>query len=69
MTLSQGLHLDFLLLPSMMIAAIGSGLLAPFAVRVVPEKVWNWVVPSYCLALTFSGFTKIGPTIISKLSG
>lgn len=64
-TLGGGTQLDFLLLPSMMIAAIGSGILAPFAVRVFPEKLWRWVVPLYCLALVVYGFYKIGPKLLS----
>jgi len=66
-TLSGGTQLDFLLLPSMMIAAIGSGIMAPFAVRVFPEKLWRWVVPGYCLCLVIYGFYKIGPKLLSTL--
>jgi len=66
-TLSTGTQIDFILLPSMMIAAIGSGIIAPFAVRVFPEKLWRWVVPAYCLCLAAYGFYRLGPTIMSEL--
>jgi len=66
-TLSAGTQIDFILLPSMMIAAIGSGIIAPFAVRVFPEKAWRWVVPIYCLCLAVYGFYRLGPTILAEL--
>ena len=66
-TLSTGTQIDFILLPSMMIAAIGSGIIAPFAVRVFPEKLWRWVVPLYCLCLAIYGFYKIGPQLLAAL--
>ncbi len=66
-TLSAGTQIDFILLPSMMIAAIGSGIIAPFAVRVFPEKLWRWVVPIYCLCLALYGFYRLGPTILAEL--
>ncbi len=68
-TLSTGTQIDFLLLPSMMIAAIGSGIIAPFAVRVFPEKAWRWVVPIYCLCLAVYGFYRLAPVILSQLGG
>lgn len=68
-TMSSGLQLDFLLVPSMMIAAIGAGIIAPFAVRVFPEKFWKWLVPTYCLALTAFGLYKIGPEVLAKILG
>jgi hypothetical protein len=68
LTLTAGVHIDFILLPTMMIAAIGSGIMAPFAVRIFPEKVWNYVVPIYCLVCVAICFYKIGPDLISHLS-
>lgn len=65
--LGAGIKIDFLLLPSTMITVIGGGILAPFAVRVFPEKLWRWVVPIYAILLTVYGFYQIGPQLLAAL--
>lgn len=65
--LSRGMRLDFILLPSMMIAAIGSGILAPYGIRMFPQKFSNWVIPVYCLVCTGICFWKIGPQVIRAI--
>jgi len=46
---ASGMKIDFLLLPTMMITAIGGGILAPYATRVFPQKFWTYTIPIYCL--------------------
>lgn len=61
--LSGGVVLDYLLLPSMMIATILSAVFAPWATRVFPEKIWQFVVPAYSLILAFYAIYKAVPSI------
>jgi uncharacterized membrane protein YfcA len=65
--LAGGTKLDFIILPSMMLAAIGSAILAPFATRVFPEKFWTWVVPIYCILCVAFIFWRLGPQILKAL--
>lgn len=46
--LGNGVNIDFILLPSMMLGSIIAVVAAPYAVRVLPEKCWRYFVPSYC---------------------
>ena len=65
--LAGGTHLDFIILPSMMLAAVGGGILAPYATRVFPEKFWTWVVPVYCILCVAFISWKIGPDVLKAL--
>jgi len=66
--LGAGETIDFILLPSMMLATMVSAVLAPYMTRVFPEKAWKWVVPAYCLILTSYTFYTIGPDVVRKIS-
>jgi hypothetical protein len=65
--LSGGIVIDYLLLPSMMIATILSAVVAPWATRVFPEKIWQFVVPAYSLILAFYSTYKAWPDIKKAL--
>jgi len=65
--LSGGVIVDYLLLPSMMIATILSAVVAPWATRVFPEKIWQFVVPAYSLILAFYSTYKSWPDIKKAL--
>ena len=67
--LTGGIVIDYLLLPSMMIATMFSAVAAPYMTRVFPEKAWRIVVPTYCCILAAYCFYKIVPDVISKLAG
>ena len=67
--LSSGVVLDYILLPSLMIATVFSAVAAPYATRVFPEKMWKVVVPLYCCIVAALCFWKIVPDIIQKLGG
>ena len=67
--LTSGVQIDYLLLPSMMIATMFSAIAAPYMTRVFPEKLWKIVVPAYCLVVAAICFWKIAPGIMAKLGG
>lgn len=67
--LGSGVTIDYILLPSFMLATMFSAVAAPYMTRVFPEKIWKVVVPAYCLCLTAYSFWKIAPSIIKRLAG
>jgi hypothetical protein len=67
--LGSGVTIDYILLPSFMLATMFSAVAAPYTTRVFPEKMWKFVVPTYCLALTAYAFYKIIPDVMKKLAG
>ncbi|MGA6924325.1 MAG: sulfite exporter TauE/SafE family protein [Desulfosarcina sp.] len=67
--LGSGVTIDYILLPSFMLATMFSAVAAPYMTRVFPEKAWKIVVPAYCLCLTAYAFYKIFPDIIKRLAG
>ena len=67
--LGSGVTIDYILLPSFMLATVFSAVAAPYMTRVFPEKLWKIVVPAYCLCLTAYAFYKIIPDIMKKLAG
>ncbi len=67
--LTSGVTIDYMLLPSMMLATMVSAVAAPYATRVFPEKLWNIVVPAYCLVLAVYAFYQIIPGVVKKLAG
>jgi len=67
--LGSGVTIDYILLPSFMLATMFSAVAAPYMTRVFPEKIWKVVVPAYCLCLTAYAFWKLVPDIIKRLAG
>lgn len=67
--LTSGVTIDYIMLPSLMIATVFSAVAAPYATRVFPEKMWKIVVPVYCCIVAALCFWKIVPDIIAKLAG
>jgi len=65
--LSQGVVIDFILLPSMLLGSMIAAVLAPYATRVFPEKTWKLFVPIYCCLLAAYSFWKIIPDLISRI--
>lgn len=66
---SGGATVDYVLLPSLMLATIFSAVAAPYATRVFPEKAWKIVVPAYCLILAAYSFYEIVPKVMKQLGG
>jgi uncharacterized membrane protein YfcA len=67
--LGSGVTIDYILLPSFMLATMFSAVAAPYMTRVFPEKIWKVVVPAYCLCLTGYAFWKLIPDVLKKLAG
>ncbi len=67
--LGSGVTIDYILLPSFMLATMFSAVAAPYMTRVFPEKIWKVVVPGYCLCLTGYAFWKLIPDIVKRLAG
>ena len=67
--LTGGVTIDYILLPSMMLATMFSAVAAPYATRVFPEKLWRIAVPAYCCIVAAICFWKIVPSVIEKLAG
>lgn len=67
--LTGGVVIDYLLLPSIMLATIFTAVLAPWATRVFPERIWQVVVPAYSLILAFYSTYKSFPAIKKALLG
>jgi hypothetical protein len=42
---------DLTLLPSLWLGAFPAAVLAPYAVRVLPNQVWKYLVPIYALVI------------------
>ena len=66
--LAGGVTIDYILLPSMMIATVFTAVAAPYTTRVFPEKMWKVVVPTYCVIVAIICFWKIIPGVIKKLA-
>jgi len=65
--LSQGMVIDFILLPSMLLGSVIAAVAAPYATRVLPEKTWKLLVPVYCCILAAYCLYKIVPQILGQL--
>ncbi len=61
--LKNGVNIDFVLLPSMMLGSIIAVVFAPYVVRVLPEKLWRNFVPVYCCLIGIYSLYKILATL------
>lgn len=61
--MSSGIILDFILLRSLMLATMLSAIAAPYAIRVLPEKIWRILVPGYCCVISIIFFWQIIPDL------
>ena len=62
--MQNGVIIDFVLMPSMLLGSLVAVIAAPYATRVLPEKVWKFVVPAYCCILAAWSFWKAVPDIL-----
>jgi len=65
--LSQGVVIDFILLPSMLLGSMIAAVGAPYATRVLPERLWRFAVPLYSCVLAAYCFWKVAPQVAEKL--
>ena len=49
--LNQKIEIDFLLLPSVFTGGFIAALISPYMVRVLPNKLWKIVIPTYALVI------------------
>ena len=48
---SQPIEIDFILLPSVFTGGFIAAMISPYMVRVLPNKIWKIVIPTYALAI------------------
>jgi uncharacterized membrane protein YfcA len=60
-----GVSVDYVLLPSIMLASTFSAVAAPYLIRVFPERLWRIVVPAYCLVVVTITIWKLWPELQS----
>ncbi len=66
---ANGLTIDYVLLPSVMLASMVSAVLAPYLTRVFPERIWTTVVPAYCLVVVGITIWKLWPDLVAQFGG
>ncbi|MFD1511941.1 sulfite exporter TauE/SafE family protein [Halomarina rubra] len=54
---TQGVAVDLVLLPSVFTAGFLAAVAAPYLVRVVPNRVWRYVIPLYAFVIGLLGLT------------
>lgn len=54
---TQGVEVDLVLLPSVFTAGFLAAVAAPYLVRVVPNRVWRYVIPLYAFTIGILGLT------------
>jgi hypothetical protein len=65
----QGVGVDYVLLPSVMLASMFSAVGAPYLTRVFPEKLWRVVVPAYCLVVVVITVWNMWPALVEHFGG
>ena len=48
---NYGVAVDYAILPSILIGGIFAAVLSPYLVRILPNKIWKFVIPLYAFAL------------------
>jgi hypothetical protein len=48
---SQPIEIDFILLPSVFTGGFIAAMISPYMVRVLSNKLWKIVIPTYALAI------------------
>jgi len=66
--MNHGVVLDFVLLPSMILGSMIAAVVAPYATRVFPERIWKVCVPVYCCLLAAYCLWKIIPQVIAAVT-
>ncbi len=66
---ARGVEVDYVLLPSVMLASMFSAVAAPYLTRVFPERLWRLVVPAYCLVVVVITIWHMWPALVERLGG
>jgi uncharacterized protein len=56
---AAGVEVDLVLLPSLWLGAFPAAVIAPYAVRVLPNRVWKYVIPVYALGIAGASLFKL----------
>jgi len=64
---ASGVGVDYVLMPSIMLATMVSAVVAPYMTRIFPERIWQVVVPTYCLVVVVITFWKLWPDLQALL--
>jgi uncharacterized membrane protein YfcA len=48
---AAGVELNFMLVPSLLAGSLLAAVFAPFSVRVIPNRIYKYVIPGYALAI------------------
>jgi uncharacterized membrane protein YfcA len=59
---TNGVIIDFVLLPSMILGSIIAVIAGPYVTRVLPDNIWRKVVPTYCCLLAVFCLIKLFPS-------
>jgi uncharacterized membrane protein YfcA len=54
-----GVDVDLSLLPSLWLGALPAGVIGPYAVRVLPNQVWRYVIPIYAVTVAAVALFKL----------
>jgi uncharacterized membrane protein YfcA len=54
-----GVEVDLSLLPSLWLGALPAGVIGPYAVRVLPNRVWRYVIPIYAVGVAAVALFKL----------
>lgn len=65
---ANGVTIDFILLPSMLLGSMVSIVAAPYAARIVPSRGWKIIVPVYCCLLSGLLILKLLPGFLKFFS-
>jgi uncharacterized protein len=54
-----GANLNFVLIPSLLAGSLIAGITAPYMVRVVPNRIFRYIIPTYAFLVGIFAFTKL----------
>jgi uncharacterized protein len=56
---AAGVEVDLTLLPSLWLGAFPAAVIAPYAVRVLPNRIWRYVIPVYAVGIAALSLFKL----------
>jgi uncharacterized membrane protein YfcA len=56
---AAGVDIDLHLLPSLWVGAFPAAVIAPYAVRVLPNRIWKYLIPAYAVGIAAISLFKL----------